>query len=102
MCVSQDVCYYLTTTVTTVGYGDFSPSSEAGRWITSIYAPLGTVAVMSALLPSVELCLLQVDRITAWPIASLNELVVRMSTSRWRVAREHLRGGTLCPNAAPS
>jgi hypothetical protein len=49
-----DVCYFLTTTVTTVGYGDFAPSSYAGRWLTSLYAPLGTVAVISALNPAVD------------------------------------------------
>ena len=94
-----DVCYFLTTTVTTVGYGDFAPASELGRWITSIYAPFGTVAVMTALLPSVEWCLLQMDKFTAWPLAATEELaatVVRLATnSQWERARRHLKVGTL-------
>ena len=85
-----DVCYYLTTTVTTVGYGDFSPSSAAARWITSFYAPFGTVAVMSALLPSVEWCLLQVDEVTAGPIASLERIVSRFTSSNWDLVRRKL------------
>ena len=30
--------YYVTMTVTTVGYGDFVPTSDSGRLIASIYA----------------------------------------------------------------
>ena len=97
-----DVCYFLTTTVTTVGYGEFAPASELGRWFTSIYAPFGTVAVMSALLPSVEWCLLQMDKCTAWPLAATEELaatVVRLAANseraNWERARRHLKVGSL-------
>ena len=94
-----DVCYYLTTTVTTVGFGDFAPASETGRWLTSIYAPFGTVTVMSALLPPVEFTLLQVDMLTAWPIAAaserLTEVLGYLSASKWKSMRRHLSKGNL-------
>ena len=35
--------------MTTVGYGDFAPSTPSGRLLTSFYAPLGTVVVMTGL-----------------------------------------------------
>ena len=44
-----DAAYFLTVTVTTVGYGDFAPSTPSGRLLTSFYAPLGTVVVMTGL-----------------------------------------------------
>lgn len=88
-----DVTYYLTTTVTTVGYGDFCPSTAAGRWFTSFYAPLGTITVMSALLPPVEAVLLRLDELTAWPVYKLENLALRTFSSRWELLkRTHLRG----------
>jgi hypothetical protein len=84
-----DVCYFLTTTVTTVGYGDFCPSSTAGRWFTSLYAPLGTITVMSALLPPVEACLSTVDQLTAWPLDTLENMTIKLFTavSGWDLVR---------------
>ena len=99
-----DVAYYLTTTVTTVGYGEFSPSSSVGRWVTSVFAPFGTVAVMSALLPTVEWCLLHVDKMTAWPIAAMENVVapalIKITTTaatpkKWSAAKIALSNKSL-------
>lgn len=60
-----DTCYFLTTTVTTVGYGDFCPSTPGGRLLTSFYAPFGTVVVMSGLVPIVDAALAAIDATTS-------------------------------------
>ena len=44
-----DTAYFLVVTVTTVGYGDYAPVSPSGRLLTSLYAPLGTIVVMTGL-----------------------------------------------------
>eukprot|EP00966_Prymnesium_polylepis_P096151 2228153-Prymnesium_polylepis.1 len=49
-----DSVYFLTTTLTTVGYGDLTPTSNMSRIITIVYAPLGCIVVMSGILPGVE------------------------------------------------
>ena len=43
-----DTAYFLTATVTTVGYGDFSPASAPARAFTIGYAPLGAIVVLHA------------------------------------------------------
>lgn len=60
-----DTCYFLTTTATTVGYGDFCPATQTGRLFTAVYAPLGTIAVMSGLVPAMDWALEQLDLVTA-------------------------------------
>ena len=90
-----DVAYYLTTTVTTVGYGDFCPSTALGRWFTALYAPLGTITVMTALLPPVEWTLLQLDEMTAWPVAKAEDWLTRVLTTRWGLVRHTFRDGVL-------
>jgi len=69
-----DTCYFLTTTATTVGYGDFCPSSVTGRLLTSFYAPLGTIAVMSGLVPAMEWALEKLDLVTAWLVIAMHRL----------------------------
>jgi len=49
-----DAIYFLVATVTTVGYGDYSPATRPGRLLTCFYAPLGTVVVMSGLVKPVQ------------------------------------------------
>ena len=44
--------YFLTATATTVGYGDYAPTYDASRLVTVVYAPLGTLVVMSGLMPT--------------------------------------------------
>ena len=57
-----DVVYFLTTTLTTVGYGDLTPTGHASRLVTCFYAPLGTIVVMSGILTGVH-----------WIMAKLSE-----------------------------
>lgn len=63
-----DTVYFLTTTATTVGYGDITPSSTDGRAFTSIYLPLGCVYVMSAMTPIVGAVLAMISSSTV-PLA---------------------------------
>jgi hypothetical protein len=49
-----DTCYFLIVSVTTVGFGDIGPETQAGRLFTSIYVVLGIFTLMSALSPIVN------------------------------------------------
>ena len=40
-----ETLYFTSVTMTTIGYGDFSPKTEAGRWFTIFYSLLG-IALM--------------------------------------------------------
>ena len=42
--------YYYLTTVTTVGYGDLSPGSQAGRWFAAVWLMVGGIALFTAVL----------------------------------------------------
>lgn len=48
-----DACYFTIVTATTVGYGDVTPATPAGRLFTMAYALLGTTVIVSALSPAV-------------------------------------------------
>ena len=48
-----DVVYFLTSTATTVGYGDFAPRTWPGRLLTTFYAPFGTIVILGSLLEPV-------------------------------------------------
>ena len=76
-----DTFYFLTTTATTVGYGDLSPATETGRLFTSFYAPLGTIAVMSGLVPAMEWMLDRIDTLTAWLVLGLAKVNQSLRTS---------------------
>jgi len=43
-----DAIYFLTATVTTVGYGDFCPSSGLSQLFTIAYAPVGAIIILQA------------------------------------------------------
>jgi hypothetical protein len=49
-----DTCYFLTVTITTVGYGDFCPESDEGKLFTVAYAVVGIVFVFAALSPLLD------------------------------------------------
>jgi len=49
-----DTTYFLTVTVTTVGYGDIYPETQEGKLFTVCYALLGIVFVFSALEPLLD------------------------------------------------
>lgn len=42
--------YFYITTATTIGYGDFSPSTELGRWFTALWLMPGGVCIFAALI----------------------------------------------------
>ena len=44
-----DTSYFLTVTATTVGYGDLTPQSDAGKAFTVVYALLGVFLVFDVL-----------------------------------------------------
>ena len=50
-----DSAYFLMVTCTTVGYGDFAPTTQAGKLFTCGYALLGMTLVISSLAPVVDL-----------------------------------------------
>ena len=66
-----DTLYFLTTTVTTVGYGDLTPQTPYGRLLTAIMAPLGCVVVMGGLVPIVNSFLYIIDGGTAAILGAL-------------------------------
>ena len=39
--------YFLSMTLTTVGFGDVAPTTVAGKWFVTAYAPAGIVLVFS-------------------------------------------------------
>ncbi len=45
-----DFLYYYVTTATTVGYGDLSPMTAAGRWAGLIFVLPGSIAIFTAVL----------------------------------------------------
>lgn len=49
----DDTIYFLTVTSTTVGYGDFCPTTMVGKLFTCIYALVGLTVVLKALSPLV-------------------------------------------------
>ncbi len=75
-----DTCYFLTTTATTVGYGDFCPSTVAGRLLTALYAPLGTIAVMSAIVPAMDTALEHLDLVTTWLVIAMHQVWTWLTT----------------------
>ena len=46
-----DSAYFLTVTITTVGYGDFCPVTPMGKIFTVFYALIGIIFVFAALTP---------------------------------------------------
>jgi len=49
-----DTTYFLTVTITTVGYGDMCPETDLGKMFTVAYALVGIVFVFAALSPLVD------------------------------------------------
>ncbi|MCA9932991.1 MAG: two pore domain potassium channel family protein [Anaerolineales bacterium] len=60
-----DALYFSLITLTTVGYGDFSPQTSAGKIFTMFYIVLGLGVLSSFLLMVAERQL--DDRISLWP-----------------------------------
>ena len=49
-----DTTYFLTVSITTVGYGDICPVTDLGKIFTVLYALVGIVFVFAALSPLVD------------------------------------------------
>ena len=49
----SDSVYFMTVTLTTVGFGDIAPRSAAGRALTAVLTPIGIALLLGALLPCV-------------------------------------------------
>jgi len=49
-----DTTYFLTVTITTVGYGDICPQTDIGKLFTVVYSLIGIVFVFAALSPLVD------------------------------------------------
>ena len=49
-----DTTYFLTVTITTVGYGDFCPETPEGKLFTVVYCLVGIIFVFAALSPLVD------------------------------------------------
>jgi len=60
-----DTTYFLTVTVTTVGYGDMVPESDTGKIFTVLYALLGIAFVFAALEPLLHALIFLKDIILA-------------------------------------
>ena len=45
----NETIYFLSVTVATVGYGDYSPRTYGGRWFVAVYAPLGVAMVFTTI-----------------------------------------------------
>jgi len=63
-----DTTYFLTVSITTVGYGDICPETELGKLFTVLYALIGIVFVFAALSPLVD-ALMYVKEILLSPCA---------------------------------
>ena len=73
----------MTTTATTVGYGDFAPSSWHGRLLSIFYMPAGTVIIMGGLRASVGYGLSRLDRLNALLMAKSRD-GVSACVAAWR------------------
>lgn len=58
-----DTTYFLTVTVTTVGYGDMCPETDEGKIFTVVYALLGLIFVFAALSPLLDMLIFVKDLI---------------------------------------
>lgn len=60
-----DTTYFLTVTVTTVGYGDMCPETDIGKIFTVVYALLGLIFVFAALDPLLQALIFIKDTLLA-------------------------------------
>jgi hypothetical protein len=72
-----DTCYFLVVTMTTVGYGDFCPSTTTARLFTCAYSLLGMTIAFSALSPLVEGLLSWLEKTEEKVIRFLEKLGLR-------------------------
>jgi hypothetical protein len=71
--------YFVLVTISTVGYGDYSPSSDGSRWFTVIYALIGISITFSLLGSVVDELMLGLQRVV---IASLSRAMQACHVTR--------------------
>ena len=87
----MDSIYFMIVTSTTVGYGDFSPSSQLGRLFTCFYSLIGMVVVFGTLSPFIEpvLNFMKVTAVRCIPCLRLrvnNSLKISLEEARAQVS----------------
>ena len=92
----DNIVYFLAMTASTVGYGDFAPTTFGGRWFVAIYAPLGVAVVFGTIARQVMVLQRRMRGITEFvvlkndqyvfdlPIASYSPEEVAKRISFWR------------------
>ena len=75
--------YFLAMTVSTVGYGDISPTAPSGQWFMTGYCPLGIVLIFSTIARYAEVVQAALRRATeallalcGWQVVNVMELDV--------------------------
>ena len=90
--------YFYVTTVTTVGYGDFSPVTEAGQGITILWIMPGGIALFTTIIAKIVQQVAGKWRRRLRGLASYENLTDHIVILGWHGSRtermvEHIRGG---------
>ena len=93
-----DTAYFLTVSVTTVGFGDITPQTQRGRLFTCAYALLGLTVVMAALVPLALQVLEKRMAFERFVVRQLRqaELSLELRSRRWRGMRGVSGGSADC------
>lgn len=95
---SEIFWYFYATTATTVGYGDYSPATVAGRWITIIWIMPGGIALFTAIIAKIVQNISEKWRKRLRGSASYENLSDHIVILGWHGSRtrrmvDHIRGG---------
>ena len=91
--------YFYITTATTVGYGDYSPTTEAGRLITVLWVMPGGIALFTTIIAKVAQFISKRWRKRMHGLASYENLSAHIVILGWHGSRtermvDHIRGDT--------
>ena len=95
-----EAAYFITQTVTTVGYGDLAPASWQGRLLCIFLMPVGTVLVMSGLYGPMWGLLYYLDLINATLMSACVKCVPRAKAC-WSACVRRLAGHAASPPSSP-